>query len=87
MLHISGTIHRMIVMYIKRVENGISRHFFHFFKILIFWVVRGVKGQKTVQNDKKFSLLQSISQEPCILLSFLVHLCKLMISQGFFMFF
>ena len=27
--------------------------FFQFFKILIFWVVRGVKGQKTVQNDKK----------------------------------
>ena len=25
---------------------------FHFFKILIFWFHRGVKEQKTVQNDK-----------------------------------
>ena len=36
--------------------------FFHFFKILIFWVFRRVKGQKIVQNDKKFCLSQSISQ-------------------------
>ena len=28
--------------------------YFHFFKTLIFWVVSGVKGQKIVQNDKKF---------------------------------
>ena len=28
--------------------------FFYFFKILIFWVVRGKKGQKIVQNEKKF---------------------------------
>ena len=30
--------------------------FFQFFKILIFWVVRGVKWQKTVQNDKILSV-------------------------------
>ena len=30
---------------------------------MIFWVYRGIKGQKTVQNDKKFSLLHSISQD------------------------
>ena len=33
--------------------------FFHFFQILIFWVIRGIIGQKTVQNDKK--LCQSCS--------------------------
>ena len=27
--------------------------FFHFFKILIFQVVRGLKGQKMVQNEKE----------------------------------
>ena len=27
--------------------------FFQFLKILIFWVVMEVKGQKMVQNDKK----------------------------------
>ena len=43
MIMISGTL----------VQNdNISRSFFHFFKILIFWVFRGVKGQKIVQNDK-----------------------------------
>ena len=30
-----------------------SPGFFSFFVILIFWVVKGVKGQKMVQNDKK----------------------------------
>ena len=37
--------------------------FFH----LIFWVVREVKGQKIVQNDKKLYLSRSISKEPCII--------------------
>ena len=40
--------------------------FFQFFKMLIFHVVRGVKGQKTVQNDKIFCLSYFISQEPYI---------------------
>ena len=109
--------------------------FFQFFKILIFWVVMGVKGQKTVQNDKKnsdchpsclrnhtsynchlwytcyqifskfwfFRLLKGkkvkklskmtkkvsppcfMSHEPYIIwLSFMVHLCKMVISPGYF---
>ena len=33
-----------------------SRCFFHFFKIVIFGVFRGVKRQKMVENDKKFCL-------------------------------
>ena len=53
-LGIWGTIHYMIVIYVKPVLNeDIFRSFFHFFKILIFPVVRGIKGQKAVQNDKK----------------------------------
>ena len=57
--------------------------FLNFFKILVFWVVKGVKGQKMVQNDKK-SLSCSISQEPYIIwLSFMV-MCKMMLSLGFF---
>ena len=27
--------------------------FFHFYEILIFWAVRGVKGQKMAQDEKK----------------------------------
>ena len=62
--------------------------FCHFFKILIFWVVRGVKGKKTVQNDKKFCSLHSMSQEPYIMwLSFVVHTCKMIISSGLFFIF
>ena len=59
--------------------------FFYFFKILIFRLHRGVKGQKMVQNDKKFCLLRSISQEPYIIwLSFMVQMCKMIISPGAF---
>ena len=48
----------MIMIFGALVENDdISmRFFFNFFKILIFWVVSGVKGQKIVQNDKKNSV-------------------------------
>ena len=35
--------------------------FFSFSKFLVFWVARGVKGQKMVQNDKKICLLHLIS--------------------------
>ena len=28
--------------------------FFHFFEIFIFYAVRGVKEQKTAQDDKKY---------------------------------
>ena len=69
MLHTSGTIHYMIVIYGRHVQNDdISRHFFfQFFKILIFWVVSRVKGQKMTWNDKKFNPLCSIFQEPYII--------------------
>ena len=62
--------------------------FFHFFRILIFRVVWGEKGQKIVQNDKKFCLSPSISQEPYILwFSFVVHKCKMIMSPGIFFIF
>ena len=32
--------------------NMCVKSLFHFFKILIFWAVRGVKGQKIAQNKK-----------------------------------
>ena len=68
--------------YLRRYTS----HDCHFwYKILILRVVRGLKGQKTAQNDKKFCLSQFISQEPCLIwLWFLVHMCKMMISRAFF---
>ena len=58
---------------------------FFFFLILIFQVVRGIKGQKMVQNDKKFCLSRFISQEPYIIwLSCMVQMCKMIISPGAF---
>ena len=53
-------LHHLIIVF---ETHDISRHFFDFFKILIFQVVREVKGQKMVQNDKKFCPLYFISQE------------------------
>ena len=59
--------------------------FFYFFKIMIFRVARGVKGQKMVQNDKKFCPPCPISHELYIIwLSFMVHMCKMIVSPGFF---
>ena len=43
--------------------DDISMIFFQFFKILIFWVVIGVKGQRMVQNDKTFCLPHFISKD------------------------
>ena len=39
---------------------------FHFFKILIFWVGRGVTGQEMIHNYKNVSA-HSISLEPYII--------------------
>ena len=59
----------------------ISRIFFYFLKMLIFWVAIGVKGQKMTQHEKKLCLLYSIYQEPYIIwLSFVVHMFKMIIS-------
>ena len=89
-LYISGTIHHMIFIYDAPVYDNISKfffcffHFFLFFKILIFWVVRGVKGQKIVQNNKFLSVALHISRTIHHL--WYIHKCKMMISQVFFHF-
>ena len=50
MLHISGTIHHIIVIYGTLVQNdNISKGFFHFYKILII----GFGGVKRAKNDPK----------------------------------
>ena len=52
---------------------------------MIFWADWGIKRQKAFQNDKKFCLLHSISQGPYkIWLSFMVQMCKMVISSGVF---
>ena len=79
--HIWGTMHHTTVIYVCKmiISSGV---FSIFLKILIFWVHREVKGQKTVQNDKNLCLLCSLSQEPDIIwLSFMVQMYK-MISPG-----
>ena len=49
-----------------------------------------VKGQKVVQNDTKFCLSRSLSQEPYIIWfdfqSFMVHMCKMISSDIFLSF-
>ena len=61
------------------------QEFFSVFQSFVFLVVRGRKGQKMFQNDKKFRPSCFISQESYIIWSwFLAHLCKMMISPGSF---
>ena len=64
----------------------ISKGFVFIFSKLWFFgsLGGGIKRQKiTTQNDKKFCLSRSVSQEPYIIwLSFMVHLCKMIISPG-----
>ena len=53
MHHISGSVHHLIMIFGTHMQSDdISRYFFHFFKILIFRAVRGVKGQKMAQSEK-----------------------------------
>ena len=50
------------------VEWWYLQAFYHFFKILIFWVSSIVKGQKMAQSDKKLCLWHFISQQPYIIM-------------------
>ena len=59
-----------------------------FFSTFSKFLIRGVKGQKSVKSDKKFCLSHFLSQELCIIwLSFVVHLCKIIISPAVFFIF
>ena len=77
------------MIFVTLVDNDdISRCFFHFFEIFIFWAVREVKGQKITHNEnQKLHPSPAISQEQyrySLWSWVLVHLCKIMISPGFF---
>ena len=65
--------------------------FFYFFKNLFLWVVRRVKGQKMVQNDKKNFVLCTLYLRNHIYIIWswlMVHMCKRIISPGtFYIFF
>ena len=52
----------MKITLIRFVSQEQCSKFFYFFKILIFWVVMGVNGQRMVQNDKKTCLWCFMSQ-------------------------
>ena len=78
---ISGTISYDCHLWYTCVNDNISRSFFHFFKILIFWIVRRVKGQKITQNDKKILSVIMIYQKPYIM----IVICGT--SSGIFYFF
>ena len=85
---LSYDLHLWYTCMCKRIGN-ISRHSFHFFQCWFSGSLgvggRMVKVQKMVQNDKKFCPSCSISQELyyIISLSFMVHMCKMIISPGF----
>ena len=65
--------------------------FFHFFKSLIFWVVRGGKRAKNNPKWQKKSVCCTWylkNHKPYIIwLSFVVHKCKIIISPGVFFYF
>ena len=62
--------------------------FFIFPKFWFFRLSEGGKRAKTVLNDKKFYLLHSISEKPYIMwLSFMVNICKMIISSSVFFIF
>ena len=84
-LHIWGTIYHITVIYVcKMIISSVV--FFSFSKFWFSGSIPPVEGQKTVQNDKKLCLMCSISQEPYIIwLSFMVQMCRMIISAGIFL--
>ena len=69
------------------VKWYVSRLFIIFLKMLIFRVVRKVKGQKWPKMTKKLCTLRLISQEPYIMwASFMVHMCKRYLQEFFYIF-
>ena len=87
--HIPGTVHHVIVCKMM-ISLCFLLCFLVFFKVLIFLVIRGIKGQKITQNEKKkLHPSRAVSQEQCSIWSwFLVRLRKMMKPPGiFFIFF
>ena len=100
MHHIWGTIHHMVchasylrnhtlydrhLWYTKCKMIMSPRFSFPFFKILIFWVVKRVKEQKNSPKWQKY-LIYLKNQPYIIWSSFMVHMCKRIISPGLFNF-
>ena len=67
------------------VNDDISSCFFLFFKILIFWAVRGVKWQEIAQNEKQQLHLYVMHHHQIII--FCTHMYNDNISRLFFHFF
>ena len=61
--------------------------FFYFFKILVLRVVKEVKGKKFSKMIKISVLLYIFGKSYIRGLSFMVHICKVIISPGIFSFF
>ena len=76
--HISVTVHHVIIIFGTLVKNDdVSRCFFHFCQISIFQAVRGVKGKKIAQNEKKKNYMShTIYQKHYSILLFLVHFSR-----------
>ena len=80
--HISYDCH----LWCTCVNDNTSWSFFHFFKISIFWIAIGIKGQKIAQNDKKSCLSCLYSRNHTSWLSFVVHKCNDNIFRHSFIF-
>ena len=77
--HISVTVHHVIIIFGTLVKNDdVSRCFFHFCQISIFQAVRGVKGKKIAQNEKKKKnyMSHTLYQKHYSILLFLVHFSR-----------
>ena len=83
-LYVTFSIHSLVCPFVQ--AGDIARCFFHFFEILIFWVVRRVKVQKTDQKWQKIVALH-FSGSLHDMMSFVTHKCKMMISPDCFFIF
>ena len=88
--HTSETVLHLIIIFGTHVPNDdISKHFFHFLEIFIFWAIRGENGKKNSPKWKVTitSVTRHISGTVSMWSWFLVQLCKMMISPGVFFIF
>ena len=84
-LHISETIHNMIFRYGTHVQSdNISRHFFHFFKILICWVHKEGKGTKNSPKWQKILSCAPYLRNHALYDCHLWYMCKMVISPDIF---
>ena len=71
------TVHHVIIIFGTLVKNDdVSRCFFHFCQISIFQAVRGVKGKKIAQNEKKKNYMSHTIYQKHYSILFLVHFSR-----------